>query len=362
LYRLEVQGDQALDRVVMYTEHGEPAYRQTRFYRRIGPDWRQTAPDAALWGPERSLETPSFVFHFRQNDAPAVIAIAPQIEALYTTLRRNVRLPITPFVGQPFALIGEKLVIDVTVTQPPGQAAPWLHASDRFTVSSPAVYLAPVELTDADLLAQSIALPLFEHVLAQASERHAIQQRWQPLLHGLHLWQVWDLDLPLAAWRENIVHWIYVDGPAVGPGQTFVLPDRYPELCAAHKFWMASPAQLNLPLICGRPEWEEQSFPLWRLRDPLTRLEQFSVLAPESSIVPPFPVGHPGQTVALATVVEYTVAAYGRERLPVLMAGLGQYESWETLIPAVYGVSPAEFEMGWQAYLAEHYAVSVTNQ
>jgi hypothetical protein len=63
--------------------------------------------------------------------------------------------------------------------------------------------------------------------------------------------------------------------------------------------------------------------------------------------------------VALATLIEYAVATYGRDRLPVLMAGLGQSESWDTLLPAVYGVSSAEFEAGWQAYLADHYAVPV---
>jgi hypothetical protein len=58
--------------------------------------------------------------------------------------------------------------------------------------------------------------------------------------------------------------------------------------------------------------------------------------------------------VALATLIEYAVATYGHERLPGLVAGLGQSESWGTLIPAVYGVSSAEFEAGWQAYLAAH--------
>jgi hypothetical protein len=70
-------------------------------------------------------------------------------------------------------------------------------------------------------------------------------------------------------------------------------------------------------------------------------------------------MNRPDQTVALATLVEYAVATYGRERLPTLVAGLGQYESWETLIPAVYGVSPVEFEAGWQAYLQAHYGVSL---
>jgi hypothetical protein len=70
-------------------------------------------------------------------------------------------------------------------------------------------------------------------------------------------------------------------------------------------------------------------------------------------------VSYPGQTVELAALIEYAVAAYGRERLPALMAGLGQYESWKTLIPAVYGVSAAEFEAGWQAYLVTHYGISL---
>jgi hypothetical protein len=59
--------------------------------------------------------------------------------------------------------------------------------------------------------------------------------------------------------------------------------------------------------------------------------------------------------VALATLVEYAVATYGREHLPALVAGLGHYESWDMLLPAVFGVSAAAFEAGWQAYLAACY-------
>jgi hypothetical protein len=64
---------------------------------------------------------------------------------------------------------------------------------------------------------------------------------------------------------------------------------------------------------------------------------------------------HRGQTVALATLVEYAVATYGRERLPALVAGIGQHKSWDTPLPTVFGVSAPEFETGWQAYLAAHY-------
>jgi hypothetical protein len=49
--------------------------------------------------------------------------------------------------------------------------------------------------------------------------------------------------------------------------------------------------------------------------------------------------------------VEYAANAYGRDRLPALIEGMKRHDSWETLIPAVYGVSAAEFEAGWQAWL-----------
>ncbi|MEZ4681477.1 MAG: hypothetical protein R2932_45420 [Caldilineaceae bacterium] len=66
---------------------------------------------------------------------------------------------------------------------------------------------------------------------------------------------------------------------------------------------------------------------------------------------------HPSQAVALATLFEYAVATHGRTLLPKLIAGLGQHDTWETLIPAIYGISAVEFEAGWQAYLAARYSV-----
>jgi hypothetical protein len=348
LQTVEFAGDQAVARVILNANKGQ-AYRQTRFFRHTSVGWLRTERDADLWGPERSLATPYFVYHFRQNDAPVVMTVASQMDALHTTLWRNFGLPIRP--------TPTKLIIEVSVTHSAGQAASRLDGSERFLVPAPAVYLAPVELTDAELLAQSLALPLTEHVLAQAREYHAIGHHWQPLLDGLRLWQVWDLDLPLAVWREPIVQWLYVDLPSSIPGQSIALPERYTALCAAHRLWLVSPMQLHIPLLCAEREGEAWHSSPWA--DPLRRLDQ--------NLVPVHPgdahwnsrheLNHPSQAVALATLIDYAVATYGRDRLPVLVAGLGQYESWATLIPAVYGVSPAEFEAGWQAYLAAHYGV-----
>jgi hypothetical protein len=354
LHRLGFQGDQAVAQVVTTAQNGAPAYRQIFFYRHTATGWLRTEADAALWGPERSLETPSFVFRFRQHDAPTVITVLAQMDTLYTTMRHNFGLPI-----------GEKLVIDVRVTQSPGNALFQQHNDERFVmndrliVAPPSLYLAPVALTDADLLAQSIALPLLEQVLAQASEQYAVGESWQPLLAGLRLWQLWDLDMPLSAWREEVVKWIYIDLPAVGSGQSFVLPEHYTALCAAHKLWLSSPTEMKIPLVCGELDWEDFLLSPWGWHDPLTHLNQLVVpLRPGEYLEEPDSlrlVRHPGHTVALATLIEYAVATYGRERLPTLVAGLGQYDTWDTLLPAVFGTSSAQFEAGWQAYLSVHY-------
>ena len=100
-----------------------------------------------------------------QLGCTANIHVLVEMDALYTTLRRKLWSTLDHS--------GRKAVIDVRMTQPPGQAA-WLPAADHFRVSSPTLYRAPVELTDRDLLAQSMALPLLTSTLAQASEQYQI--------------------------------------------------------------------------------------------------------------------------------------------------------------------------------------------
>ncbi len=352
LQTVEILDDQAVVSIITTAQNGAPAYRQTRFYRRTPTIWLRTEPDAALWGPERSLETPSFVFRFRQNDAPAVIAVASQIEALSMTIRQNFGLASTPNT--------EKMVIEVSMTQRPGYATSWFGAPEHILVPSPAVYRAPVALTDAELLAQSIAFPLREQVLTQASDQYQIGAAWQPLVSGLALWQVWDLNLPLAAWQEVIAQWIYTDLPAAQPGQAIPLPAHYTALCAAHKLWMPSLVQMHIPLLCGDQGVAAEYYPLGYARNPPLRLEQLAVPASSATyleVAETDQVIYATQMVALATLLEYAVTTYGRERLPALVAGLGHYDTWDTLLPAVYGVSAAEFEAGWQAYLAAHYGI-----
>jgi hypothetical protein len=166
LHNIEVQDDGAGAPVteqavaeVIYAPNGGPAHRQTRFYQRTATGWQTVTPDANLLGLLRRLETPSFVFHFRQRDVAAIVSVAPQVEALYHTMRRNLGLENEPDA--------QKLVIHVSVTQPPRHTSQSFAASGQIIAASPALYRAPARLADAKLLAQSLALPLVEYMLAQ---------------------------------------------------------------------------------------------------------------------------------------------------------------------------------------------------
>lgn len=347
LETVRVEDDWFISNVVLTDDQGQ-MYRQTRFFQKTGLGWLPGAPNTALWGSEQRLETVFFVFHYRQRDAQVVASIAPLVDELYTTLCHNFGLPISS--------MPEKLVINVSITQPSGAVLVQPPLLGEFSVPSPAIYLAPVKLTDAELLLQSIALPLIDHLSALAVKHHTIGSRWRPLLNALWLWQVWDLDLPLAVWREEIVKWIYVDLPSADAQQPIVLPPHYAELCAMHSLWMRLPLEIQIPLFCNQFDEHEWSFTRWHIRQPPTHLLDFSPPINADAYANGFSkyewVNYPGVTVVLVTLTEYIVTTYGREHLPALVAGLGQHKTWDTLIPAVFGVSSAEFAAGWQAYLA----------
>jgi hypothetical protein len=130
-----------------------------------------------------------------------------------------------------------------------------------------------------------------------------------------------------------------------------------------HRLWMPTTLALDLPLTCydawdsrgNYLSWRRSTAPPLRLAQvPLHTMESIAMqsVVPYSEVQP-----HPAASVALATVMEYAAAAYGPERIPLLLAEAGRQEGWATLIPAVFGVSADEFEAGWRAYLVEHYGV-----
>jgi hypothetical protein len=357
---IHLQDDLASAKFVTTARDGTPAYRQTRFYRQTAEGWQRTEPDAGLWGAPRRLESSYFIFHFRQNDAEVVAAVAPQIDALYSELQRNFGLTPDICLRPPLRCgrVNEKLAIEVTVERVTGAVFILRWPREPLVVPSPALYLAPVELSDAAILAQAIALPLIEYMGERAIEVHTIPFEWRPLLDGLHLWQLWDLEMPLAHWRHDIVRWLYIDVPATDHGrQSVPMPDTYKELCAMHSLWMLAPTLVRLPFECTAWEPATWSQRRWVANLPETRLDQLSM--PRIGSYEFYDEKNffyrSSEAVKLAVLVEYAVAAYGYEQLPVLLAGLAQHDTWDTLLSAVYGVSPSEFEEDWRAYMAKEY-------
>lgn len=320
--------------------------QQTRLYRRTATGWQRTAPDAEAWGARQHLETASFRWDYHEQDAQLVTTVAPHLERLYATLRHTFGLGIGP--------ADEKLGIEVSVTQQPDKGMSVWSVSKHLVVPTPALYRAPVDLSDTDLLAQAVALPLLNRVMAQAAERYQLDSTWQPLLYGLRLWQWWDLDLPLSTWRTPVVEWLYQDLPNAAD-QSVALPKAYGRLCAIHRLWLVSPMQIDIPLLCTALDHEPWYAATWGTPSLSTHLDQLGIpllqhidsadTAATDHLIPR------GQSVALAMLIDYTVVAYGRERLPTLVASLGQYDSWDTLLPVVYGVPSTVFEAGWQKYL-----------
>jgi hypothetical protein len=232
-------------------------------------------------------------------------------------------------------------------------------------VASPAAYLAPLEISPADLMAQSVVLALLDDLKRQIARgysrdpywtRFAGEFPWWSWLNGVWLWQLWATDLPLAAWREPVVRWVYSE-LYDAEGKLDVAPDFMSELCAQHGLWVYAPLLVQIPLSCDD---QERHLPelAWGFFDQLPR--QLAQLAIPLSVMGEEVAWtvHPAAAVALATVMEYAAETYGPERIPLLLAALNQHARAETLIPAVFGVSAIDFEAGWQAYLAEQYGVS----
>jgi hypothetical protein len=356
---VETLGELAIVRVV-HSVQGAQAYQEMRFYRRHpqGRGWMRTTPDDAPVGPQRRRESQYFTFDFHQHDAEAVTAVASQIDDLYLTLARN--------FGVSLLFSVKKLAVEISMTGTPGRISRQMNTDDPFIVPSPALSRRPVAITDAELIEQSLLFPLLDHLSKQSVEIYQIPGRWQPLLAGLRLWQLWKLDLPLSGWRDEVTAWAYRGLPDKGAAPSAFLPRDYEQLCAMHGLWMTSPLEIDIPLLCHDLD-SSRTYASWsNLLKPPRRLSELQVaeLPCDVTMMPSSEScsSYPSKTIALATLFDYAAVAYGPQRIPALPAQLRMHEGWETLVPAVFGVSAADFEMGWQAYLAEQYEIEPNYQ
>lgn len=296
---IEVRGEYAMAELWTYASDQpwlHAPYRQTRFYRETPRGWLLTQPPDLFWQPLATLQTGRFTFIYGPRDAGAVRKAATQVETLDAALRREVGLPPTD------EMLTVEIITNTLLTFDPVEL---IGASDGAALyaPSPSLLQLPAAISEGDALFQLVAGLLVAHDLdeALAESRQACQ--WRSLARGVRLWLLWEhSDLPSQARYqvEKLLEFRWPQGSL--PFLTWVAPDH--SACSPN------------------PRVRE-------LADSYTR----------AGIAP--------------ALVAYAVSAFGRNRLPALIKGMKHYDTWESLIPAVYGVSAAEFVTGWQEALVK---------
>lgn len=297
---IEVRGDYAMVEVWVYQTdllRRSVPYRQTRFFRQSAEGWRLTQPPDLFWQPQDTLQAGRFTFVYGARDRKAVLEAALQVELLDTELRAELGLPAT----EEAVTIQTETTLFLTL-----EPVDLSHASTDTVLHapSPALLALPGEITEGEALLQLVAGLLIDIDLERALGHSEQACAWQKVTDGLRLWL---LD------------------------EHSELPS--PSLDNARAFLHRGQARTILPRLAWLgPTRGACSF------------EYAEHMTTSGAI-------HDGMAAAF---VEYAVATYGRERLPALIAGMRRYGSWEELIPAVYGVSAAEFEAEWQGWLTRH--------
>ncbi len=327
---VELEGNWARVLVIERTTQNASAYRQTRLYQYTAAGWQRIPPTSNHWGKAQQLESRYFIFHYFAQDADAVEAAAARLDALYTVFFAALL---------PGSLPAQKVQVEIVPSPPGGQGGYMSAYKLPLVVISPAAILAPAEVTEDELLLQSVALALFDYLAVSAVEVLDLPAEWFAVSSALHLWLIWDQELPLARWRKPLVQWVFsnaqVSDLAQGrSGELFVN-----DLCAYYQLWMITPADFGIPVICyeHRGAGEKDH---WANTSDQPTLENLA---------------QPTSAVALATLFEYLSATYGDDKMRATAELLSVHQTWASLIPTVFGVSEEVVEAGWRAFIAEQY-------
>ena len=199
-------------------------------------------------------------------------------------------------VGLSAATASQHLTVQVV---PRTDVMHWRFSGERLTLPSPALETVPTSVSHADYLYQMVMRPLSQRVFSDVLRELRVQPQWDPLAQGLRywLWQGAGMEMVPSGWRYSMERLLR----------------------------------------------EELS------RRPSLRLTDVSRWTTWSN--------HGVRNMVASTVVAYGVETYGRDTLGPLLRATSEHETWESLVPAVYGVSAETFEAGWRAYLAEQYGM-----
>ncbi len=320
------------------------SYVAQRFYRQTEAGWVRTSPRPELWGPMRHRETDFFIFHFRERDDASVRAVAAEIDEAYADWRAELGLPAPD--------LAMKRTVYVTVPATPDfDMLTFRFIQGSLEIPSPLLLPLREDASPAQALEQTIRQALINDLFRERQERFPVPLMWHSLLEGVRMWELQQASNSVA-WNVDVMRWLYAEWPAIQASER--------QLHEYEADWLCDVSSGSAPLIENRllPDdcaGEDPDQLLMWIPLPPQGLHDLLGLYDEPGL--PSSQRHWVQSwqrrAGLASVVNYGVETYGRDTLPMLLLATAKHENWDTLIPAVYGVSLEQFEAGWLASIMQ---------
>ncbi|MBV7329907.1 hypothetical protein KFU94_17025 [Chloroflexi bacterium TSY] len=272
-------------------------FRATFFYQETNAGLQSAVPQADYWGATQQLKTQHLLLNYHQSDAELVTTIAPQLDDALVDLH---------------GILGgnsSDLEKQLTISWQPEIVNQWLPGENRIELTSPALLKIPNQLTDQAYVQQIVqswmTLCVVDHVLTRTLEEQrsvSIGPQWELGLWGLRSWLRRELNQEFNSSQdiENTLH-LQLDA----------------------SLWR---------LLQDGAGLEPSSVSNWR-DELFADRERFLT-----------------QLLVQESIVGYIVASYGRERLPDVLKGFAEYDSWTTLGQGLFGDSSKVFVEGWSDY------------
>lgn len=272
---------------------------------------------------ELQMRTAHFTFHFQRRDADTVRQVAPLVEQQYITLRQAVGL------GAPSPDETIRIEIGVGATQ---AMWPILTPVTQIRYIDPALPQNPPELWKLQVVCMFGAVPLAPNMTESMPEKC-------PTIADLHFSNN-QFTLPSAS--SFVI--------PMGVSATTVLTQSLTYLLAGRvldeRLRNVQMASGWRPMLQAIRWWLGWNGPL----PPPVWINQVSIVAePRENSAERYLADE--QMIEARSLIDYAIQTYGDDKLPRLLAAFSQYDSWEAVIPAVFGVSAEQFEQGWQMYM-----------
>ena len=266
---------------------------ETRFYRHTPTGWQRAEPLPEFWAEPKTLDTTHLHFVFFSKDRDAVEQLAPAAEARYVALRRA--------TGQTLTAAGGKLTVEI-LPEPIIPGEEFMHG--RLRLPSPLLFDLSFGYTSEELLIGRASKTLASRMLDRSQRWSPAKPQWQAVVEGVRAWLLESGSLPLPSTRD-----------------------------------------------CAACDVQAGSYSLLRLSDLLGCHPCTSTASSHSATLlspfDPYVYGQQQRVMAARDIISGIVSTYGIDVLPALLRGFSRYDDWETLTPAVLGVSAAELEAVW---------------